>query len=739
MIEFNYTQSKLLDSSFKYLDSKSKGDFYEWLDKIELIKQLTNPYRPTAKDLPKDKHNKIIIDLEKPHILEDMDFFRERALYFLEHGCYTHLFLNPNPNSEYRKFWDEERRRFKEGLVRESDGEWIPGYYYFYLNYSPILKIDDIEDEEDVEDLIDKIQKEEEESIQSERVEGFPDVWDGDYWFFHYVDKGEKSGKHGTCLKTRGRGYSLKFGAMGARNFYSYPKSKTFVFASEKEFLIKDGTLNKTWDVLNFVDNNTPLSLPRDYKDTDMHKKASYRDPITKTERGTKSEIMGVTCNNDPEKGRGKRGKLLIYDESGVFPGLKQTWKVAQKSLEQGRYVFGYQISAGTGGSQGADFEAAEDLFYHPDKYNILKLNNIYSKVNGQGECGLFVPEYINRQGCYDKNGNSDVIKALLETSKARQIIRKASTDNNALLQECAESPVTPEEAVLRKEGSIFPVMDIKDYLADIRADENKFISKHYVGRLIYKGTEIAWTPDDTIRIIREYPLVDKSNKEGGWEIFEMPVDQFKTAGHYIAGIDPVDDDYSVWSDSLPSIIIFNRLTRRIVAEYTGRPKTAFEFYEQCYRGLRFYEAKANYENDKKGLYGYFFNKNCLNYLTTNTKILEEKGFTKAVKGGAYGNKKYGTNSSVEVNQWGRRLQADWLLQPAYSDEEIPNLRKIKGIAYLKELSSWNPTGNFDRISAMGMCLIYDQDLGRVEERTLEAETTYSSDPFFARNEKKMI
>ena len=53
--------------------------------------------------------------------------------------CYTFLKPNSNPNSEYRKFWDEERRRCWEGYVRESDGEWVTGMLYWFLNYCPML------------------------------------------------------------------------------------------------------------------------------------------------------------------------------------------------------------------------------------------------------------------------------------------------------------------------------------------------------------------------------------------------------------------------------------------------------------------------------------------------------------------------------------------------------------------------------------------------------------------------
>lgn len=719
----NYLNTPLTDKLLERIDKDSKGELFEWFEKVYFIKNLISPDRRKISDMPKDKYGKVIVDFENPHILENMDYFRPAALYYEKHGCYTHLYPNPNPSSDYRKFWDEERRRCIEGYVRE-DGEWIPGYFYAYLNYCRIQKVK----------LID--------GNRAERVEGFPDIWDGDYFFYHYVERGESDGEHGSILKCRGRGYSFKGGNMAQRNYHHIKKSKSFLFASETEFLTRDGIASKAWDNINFIDNNTPFTQPRDYKDTEMLKRASYKDIESRTEKGWMSEVMAVTCKDDPDKGRGKRGKLLFFDESGVFPGLEKVWGVARKSVEQGRSVFGYMLSAGTGGTLGADFEAAERLFYKPGAYNVKKLKNVFDKTAGVGECSLFIPEYLNRDRCYDKNGNSDVIKALIEILEQREKIRKSSTDSQVITQEKAESPVTPQEAVMRIEGSIFPIADLKDYLSDIMPNLQKFVSPHYVGKLMVKADgRVVFAEDLLVQPLRDFPIKDNTNKEGAIEIFVKPVlnsEGKTTKFRYIGGIDPIDDDHST-TNSLPSIFIFDTFTDRIVAEFTGRLRTADEFYEVCRRLLIYYGATANYENDKKGLYGYFYRMHSLHLLCDNPEILEEKGLSKVSSN--YGNKKKGTNSGKEVNIWGRRLQRDWMLKAVVKeneDEEVKlNLHNIRSIGYLKELIAWNPDGNFDRVSAMGMLMIYREDLRKVERRITEKKVkTLRDDPFWTRFNK---
>ena len=756
LLETNNVHSPVTEEFLNVLDKRSRTDFFHYISEVEFIQNLLDPKRAKARNLPKDRKGRIIVDVTKPHILENMDFFTERADYFRKYGRYTDIYPNPAPGSEYRKFWDEERRRCKEGLVRPSDGEWIPGYYYFYLNYSPILIVEEIEKYEegelnkdakgDINRIVgDYLDNEELEGIQAERVEDFPNVYDGDYLFFHYVDQAMRQGKHGSVLKTRGRGYSFKGGGMMARNYFLHRASKSYAFASETEYLTRDGILSKAWSNINFIDSNTPFTQPRDYKDTEMHKRASYKDTTHKTERGFMAEVIGVTCKNEPDKGRGKRGKLLFFDEAGIFPGLKKTWGIARKSVEQGRYTYGFMVTAGTGGTEGADFEAAEAFFYSPGAYNIFAVKNVFDESKGHSECAFFAPEYLNREGCFDKNGNSDVTKALVEILYSWQKVRNSSSDPNDLVHEKAEAPITPQHAVLRIEGSIFPTQDLKDYLSEIAPHMSRFVSSHYTGRLKVSGdgvVDFVYQEDKTP--IRDYPIKDNLNKEGCIEIFEPP--QRLSTGYvpkyrYIAGIDTYDDDHST-TNSLGSILILDRLTDRIVAEYTGRPTTANEFYEICLRLLKYYNAIANYENDKKGLYGYFFNKNQLHYLCDNPEILADKNLAKIQNN--YGNKKKGTNSGVAINAWGRRLQADWLVSNAYGtggeDEEgnelppLMNLQKLRSIGYIKELIQWHPDINADRVSAAGMLFILRADMERMDtEGTTETSSIAKDDPFFKR------
>jgi hypothetical protein len=52
------------------------------------------------------------------------------------------------------------------------------------------------------------------------------------------------------------------------------------------------------------------------------------------TEAGYLSSIIGITLKNDPERIRGTRGKLMLWEEAGKFADIKEAWSIARSSLE---------------------------------------------------------------------------------------------------------------------------------------------------------------------------------------------------------------------------------------------------------------------------------------------------------------------------------------------------------------------------------------------------------------------
>lgn len=298
-----------------------------------------------------------------------------------------------------------------------------------------------------------------------------------------------------------------------------------------------------------------------------------------------------------------------------------------------------------THNTEGSDFSGALEMIYNPLGYNVYGVPNVFDKgTSGGSKSILFIGEYMNRKGCYDKDGNSDIVKAVLEEVKERVFIKYNSTDPATIAQRIAEHPMSIQEAVMRRDGTLFPVADLTDHLNYIESNKIEWNRGHLVGELYQDPNGIVQFRPTDEEPIRDFPLKDNRHK-GALEIYELPkeVNGKVPSYRYIGGIDPVDDDHST-TVSLPSIFILDMFTDRIVAEYTGRPNFADDFYEICRKLALFYNASLNYENDKKGLFTYFSNHHCTYMLCDTPDILRD---IELVKSSLYGNKAHSYDQLV--------------------------------------------------------------------------------------------
>lgn len=332
-----------------------------------------------------------MVDFNKQ--IKNSDKFREPALQFIATGHYCSY---PESTSEFFAYWDEQMDRCKYGYTAD-DGDYISGYNYFYLNFCPIQRI--IYTTVNNPDGSTKIKK--------TRDLQFPDFYDYDYYFFQAVEDAETEGKHLCALKSRRKGYSYKNAAMACRNYYLFAGSKTYIYASNKQYLTEDGILTKAWDYMDFIDKNTAWGKKRSVN-TQMRKRAGFftKDEYgNEIELGFKSEIIGVTLKDNPDVVRGKAGKLIIFEEAGSFSELGAAWQIARPSVEQDGMAFGTMIAFGTGGDENSHFETLKDMFYNPDGYNCIGFDNIWDETPSDKKCGFFIPQYTNMD-FRDNNGN---------------------------------------------------------------------------------------------------------------------------------------------------------------------------------------------------------------------------------------------------------------------------------------------------------------------------------------------
>jgi hypothetical protein len=643
-----------------------------------------------------------MIDFNKQ--FKNSDKFRQAAIAFQKDGVYC----KAKPGSKaHDAFWTQEQERCLHGFVAD-DGDFITGFNYFYLNYCPIFrqrtkKINDASGQE---------------VFVVEGVVDFPLFYSYDAIYFHYIQECINNGKHAVVLKARRKGYSFKNASMLCRNYYFMPNSKGFVFATDKKYLTGDGVLNKAWRYMSFIDTHTPFAKKRQVKDSEMHRRASMLKTDeygNRIEYGYMSEIMGFSLRSNPDKLRGIVASLIFFEEGGSFSELEDAFNIARPSVEQDSFVTGLICVYGTASLNNESMTAISRMFTNPDAYNIQSVPNIWDDGSDGIQCGFFHPYYENLEGrnketgvrlYMDEDGNTLREKAvdyILE--ERRKVVERAISDLN-IDAYIIERPIRPSEALTTYGASIFPKKMLQEQLLRVKVDKNLRVLRQ-IGHLKMaegKPVFVRHASDDSIQSFR---LKSSDKKDGAVVIWEHPSPE-PPQGLYIIGVDSYDFDASQ-TDSLGSCMVFKRFQDfesfhdMIVAEYTGRPQMAEDFYETVRRLGMYYNAKIMYENNNKGIYTYFVNRHCeymladqpdvIDKIVLNSKVQRTKGVhvTKDIR--------------KAMNGWIR----EWLLDE-YSDAKR-NVERVFSQALLEELIEWNDKGNFDRVAALGCVMVMRQQM----------------------------
>lgn len=706
IISTNEYQTPITDTLLDQYPEEVKEQFMEYISTVPFIQNLISPSRPKIQDLPRDEQGRAIVDITNPPIFEDANYFRQAALYFLSEGTYTKLKPNSNPNSEYRKFWDREIDRCYNGLLRESDGMWIPGYMYWFLNYCPMM--------------VNEYKRGNKKAI---RKEGFGYFFEGIWWRYLYLNKARENGHHAVELAKRGCGKSYSLATIMSKNLIigeskeTNKRNITVLTAYQKEYLKddKDGTLSKFVPILSHLAKYTPFPrLMLKQSSNEMTWQMGYKDEYGRS-RGSLNQVIGVSAKDDSDKLRGKRGWIL-YEEFGNFSGLLELYDVTRKSVEDGDYTFACQYLIGTANNKEANFQSAKTLLYAPKSYNIQDLQNVYDK-KGQGKdvFGFFFPAYINRAGCYNKDGISDVVLALLELLSNRYKA-KYGADPTSVLRVIAEDPITPAEAIIKVKDAFFNVQALNERAQQLDTNPHLY-DDIYIGELFFNSSgQVEFKPTSAVPI-RKYPV--DNDTRGALEIYAMPEKDITGRvfdNRYIIGLDPVDNDIAE-SSSLYSCFVFDLFTDNIVAEFTGRNPYADDNFEITRKLCLFYNARCLYESNKKGCFAYFQTMKSTHLLAETPEYLRDK---QMIKYKGFGSNAYGVNASAAINNYANGLLKDWLnklVSVTVKREDgtedlilIPILYTLKTRALIEEAIQFSPEINVDRIRAMGMVMIYRQE-----------------------------
>lgn len=679
--------------------------------------------------------------------------FQPAANHYRKYGRYD----DGDPDTYYNdEYWTEEEKRCIEGY--EVGGIWIPGDYYFYLNYCRIQLIEEIGGKDNTYKQIHNNKAKNARRV-GKRHEDFPAFWDLDYMYFRSVDIatngiGEEDykklpielninpdyrggGRHFVWLKPRGVGASWKGAAKPLRNFCLIEDSKSYMIANEKEFLTKDGIWSKFHELNNWLlatnaktrqPNAIGLGKKSDFKKShgEMHFRASFKftDELgNETEEGIMSEVFGVSLQNNWQKARGKRGQLILWEELGKFPNADKAWEVARPSVEEGDINFGTMIGFGTGGTEGSNFESLRNMFYNPTDFNILCFENILDEGLEGTDCAFFTPATMNT-AFIDKDGNSDKTAAR-EYFQAERDKVKNSKDSTLLPRKMAEAPFTPKEAVLETGNNIFlskALLEHKD-----RVENNKLYDLMGTKGMFERvGLEVKFFPKPDATPIHIYPHLGKYRDYSGIPIiYSQP---YKVNGEipknlYKLCLDTYRNDDAGSSSSLGSAYIIEQANSftptggdLIVATYTGRPESQEEFNKIIFLMAEFFNAEIAFEADEPGdVVGYAKRNKKIKFLADEFEL----AYDETLKSSGNSSKQQFSMKMSSGKENKRKRQGDlfiksWLytVRKTLPDgKEILNLHTIFDLGLLEELSQYNLEKNCDRVSAIRIGMYHQQEL----------------------------
>lgn len=643
--------------------------------------------------------------------------FSYLAEEFNNSGFYTHL---TEGTQEYIDFWKDVREKCLKGFTN-SEGIRITGHHFFYLNFCRISGYN---------------------KETGKKTEMFPNFVDLDYDYFHMVEYCEKNQKSLVALKGRRQGWSYKAAAICAWEFTFFPGSSSIIGTFLSSFGLE--TMRMTIENLNWLNENTEFRKQRnpDLKDN-IIARYQYDAGGIKVWKGYKSSVRAISFKDNPTAAVGKSASKLILDEAGVFPNITDTYSFTEPLIKAGSNYSGVCIMFGSSSDMDSGSKYFYEIFTNPGKYNMLEFED---DENPKLKVGYFSTACRGREGIckdpnskwfmqpmIDDNGNSN-IEASIDDILYEREKAKGGLDYKAHHGAITQFPLTWREGFLRDKSAVFASVEMLDWLSKVETTPSLRDNKKKIELYFDDGGNIKSKLNPDLEDIVSFPLGKDNSKKGCIITWVDPVEG-SPYGRYVAGCDPYDQDKADTSESLGSFFVYDRLANQFVAEYTGRPERADDFYEICRRLCIYYNAKCLYENQLKGLKGYFEMKNSLHYLCEQPQIIKDIVKDSKVNRGYGIHMNRGAAGATGIKDQCELYLRQWLYDERDNEDGVKtmNLHSIRSIPLLKELIAYDREINTDRVIAVMLCILQSKEMHKIHIESTTPQTLVDMDPFFSK------
>jgi len=576
--------------------------------------------------------------------------------------------------SEYFTFWKEQKRRLNEGY-KPTGGSWIPGNYYFYLNFS---KIHGLTPSARRKSMIAPIYRDQDHEYYQEV-----------HWAKYGDGKDNKGGYGIIVLKARRKGFSFMNANILLHEWTCHSHSENGLGAQREDYV--QDFRKKMLLSYNELPPQLRNKILHNNEEIFMSGYKEKEDGIW-IEKGMKS-IIHFRVMEKPNAFRGVSQNYMVFEEAGEFLKLKRSYQSSEDCFKEGDVYFGTPIIGGTSNAMEVESDDYMDMYYNAANFNLKPVFIKASKVFGSF--------FDMSTGISDVAGADKFIKAEAEK-------RKATGDLQSYYSYLQENPLEVEHAFFKSGKTPFDLEKINKQISNINTNPN--FQRVQKGNLDWpktkEGKEIFGGMPEFVLDDGSVDEKDHNNELFPFEIVEQPLVGIKNA--HLSAVDPyhIDDDLEEMkkkaSDqkdrSLGSMCVYRRFISQNtigelpVAFYTDRPYSKEKFYENCLKLAIFYDSQILVEYNDDGFLKYFQQHKMTRYLKERPRSADSP-WTQATN-------RYG----IHMKSFQKKLLTELV------DEYVK--KHWEDIYFLKLLNELSVYGvkNTDRVMAFGMALIHDMD-----------------------------
>lgn len=624
------------------------------------------------------------------------EWFIQTRKVKLETGSYCEY---SNKLKAYRDFWIEQIRRCIHGY--KVNGYTITGDHYFFLNFYklPIAN--------------------ENAELGSGRPDSYPAFYVGQYEYFHYIKLCRVIKKDALGVKARGVGFS-EIGASIAINTYTSKQFTNTLIVAEKSDYV-DKTFEKCKKGADILNTETEGGLRRARAvNQKLVLKSGQTDKKGEIVGGWRSSLSGIYADT-PNKIRGDRTDLLIYEESGSWVSWLRAWLQGDALVFINGVRFGIKMAWGTGGDKGPALAGLKEAYENPKDYGIMPFRHNYTGNEQTVITGFFIPAYkqvTSNLEYREHTGRTDNVidsRGWTDPEKGKLFYEKRDREPlmnkpEALIIKKAEYCFTAEEAFALEGQNNFNKVLLSEQLAQIKIHKKCPPIERGSFDYVFMNNDHSkppvssrWIPNNTGLVhILEHP---EKNEMGSYKNL------------YIAGIDSIDMGAEETSSETrdPSdfcIVIkkraFGMEPSKYVAYYKFRPNDIREAYKIALCMLMYYDCQAVLEYTRINIKEYFRSLNQLGRLMKRPAAVSKSSNSKK-------SNLIGVTATKEV------IEHQLTLIASYIEDTSEYLWFDKQLEELLAYSYENKT-KFDFVAAMGMCELGDEELRTVVPKQINQD-----------------